>query len=399
MKKENKNLKSIMVSGYFGFDNCGDEAILMAMIQELAGSLPLENIVVLSHSPQKTKEKYGVNAIPRLNIFSIISHLKKTAVFVSGGGGLLQDVTGKGLSIFYYIGLILLARFLKVPGVFFAQGVGPVRKKINQKLIRMALNKIELILVRDEYSQQFLLELGIQKESVLLCADPSFLLKKEKLPAHIVERYQLNSKSDKQTPDRRIGLVIRNSREIKNDYEQKISQLGEIADYLIEKQQSDLFFLPFQPADDMTLINDIKEKIHHSNHSLVSCFCDDLNPAQMLSLFSKVSLVIGMRLHAIIFATICNTPFVAIDYDPKVRNYVDSLELPELLLKVNQLSVKNIADKLKYIKNNENTVKSVLNSAVKEYQQRADNGMKRLISFIEDRELNLMTGKESKNLD
>lgn len=388
-----------MISGYFGFDNCGDEAILMAMIQELAGSLPLENIVVLSHSPQKTKEKYGVNAIPRLNIFSIISHLKKTAVFVSGGGGLLQDVTGKGLSIFYYIGLILLARFLKVPGVFFAQGVGPVRKKINQKLIRMALNKIELILVRDEYSQQFLLELGIQKESVLLCADPSFLLKKEKLPAHIVERYQLNSKSDKQTPDRRIGLVIRNSREIKNDYEQKISQLGEIADYLIEKQQSDLFFLPFQPADDMTLINDIKEKIHHSNHSLVSCFCDDLNPAQMLSLFSKVSLVIGMRLHAIIFATICNTPFVAIDYDPKVRNYVDSLELPELLLKVNQLSVKNIADKLKYIKNNENTVKSVLNSAVKEYQQRADNGMKRLISFIEDRELNLMTGKESKNLD
>ncbi|HPK87145.1 MAG TPA: hypothetical protein PK267_03885, partial [Atribacterota bacterium] len=64
-----------------------------------------------------------------------------------------------------------------------------------------------------------------------------------------------------------------------------------------------------------------------------------------------------------------------------------------------QLSVKNIADKLKYIKNNENTVKSVLSSAVKEYQQRADNGMKRLISFIEDRELNLMAGKESKNLD
>ncbi len=71
MAKEISNLKSIMISGYYGFGNCGDEAILMAMIQQLSDIVAEERITVLSQNPKKTRLLYGVDSIFRLNPFLI----------------------------------------------------------------------------------------------------------------------------------------------------------------------------------------------------------------------------------------------------------------------------------------------------------------------------------------
>ncbi|MDD3656049.1 MAG: polysaccharide pyruvyl transferase CsaB [Atribacterota bacterium] len=380
MKEEANKVNSIMISGYFGFGNCGDEAILMAMIQELSRYIPKENIVVLSQSPKKTKEKYRVNALHRLNLFLILSQLRKLNVFISGGGGLLQDISGKGFSIIYYLGLIILARLFKVSSVIYAQGIGPIRRQINRKIIKLVLTRINLIIVRDEKSQLLLQEIGIDKKSVSISADPSFLLRTEELPNNIAEKYQLNYQQGMKDGKMTIGVVIRNCKEIEHDYKQKIINLAKIADYLIEKYQVKLIFLPFQVSKDLTLLNDIIKEMKHSS---VDCLNQEVNPAQMLSLFSQLSLIIGMRFHAIIFATISNRPFIAIDYDPKVRNYVDSLGLSELLLNLNQLTIKNIDNKLKYIKDHQNEIKSILNSATKQYQDKANAGNDNLRSFIE----------------
>ena len=63
MTKEISNLKLIMISGYYGFGNCGDEAILMAMIQQLSDIVAEERITVLSQNPKKTRLLYGVDSI------------------------------------------------------------------------------------------------------------------------------------------------------------------------------------------------------------------------------------------------------------------------------------------------------------------------------------------------
>ena len=380
MKEEINKAKLIMISGYFGFNNCGDDAILLTMIQELLMDIPRENIFVLSQSPNRTKEKYRVNSIHRLNLFLILSQLRKTYLFISGGGGLLQDVSGKGLSVIYYLSLIMLARLFKVPSVIYGQGIGPVRRQINRKIIRLILNKVNLIMVRDEQSQAILGEIGINKELVSVYTDPTFLLKKEKLPDNIIKKYHLYSLPERLNNENTIGVVIRNCKEIEQDYKQNILQLAKIADYLIEKQQAKLIFLPFQMNEDLALINDI---IKQMNHSSVDCLDQEVSPAQMLSLFHKLSLIIGMRFHAIIFATISNCPFIALNYDPKVRNYVNSLGLSELLLNINELTIKNIDNKLKYIKDNQVKIKSILNSATKQYQDRANLGNDRLKNIIE----------------
>lgn len=377
-----------MISGYFGFDNCGDEAILMSMLQRLIPFVSGENIIILSQSPHKTIERYKVNAIHRLNLFLILDKLNKTGAFISGGGGLLQDVSGMSLSISYYLGLILLARLFKIPCIIYAQGIGPVKRKLNKKIIRLILSKVNLIVVRDEPSRLFLEKIGINKELVEVCADPAFLLKPEEFSYDTTKNYQLNFISATENRNT-IGIVIRNCPEIRKDYQQKILQLAKIVDYLITEHHAKIVFIPFQKKNDCPLYQDIIRQMKCFDF----CYFDqEVNASQMLTLFSKLSLIIGMRFHAIIFATISNIPFIALDYDPKVGNYVNSLGLSDLLLNVDQLTISEIENRLKYIRNHKDEIKSVLKTATKYYQNRAKVGEKKLEDFLkitlEDRKEN-----------
>jgi len=89
-----------------------------------------------------------------------------------------------------------------------------------------------------------------------------------------------------------------------------------------------------------------------------------------------------MRLHSIIFATITNSPFIAIDYDPKVKYYVDSLDLPELLINLNQLTVKNLDNKLKYIEINREMIQSNLKLKKEQFEQEAFSNVQLFYQFI-----------------
>ena len=83
----------ILISGYYGFNNAGDEAILKSIIIALRDVNPTIDIVVLSNDVEHTKKTYNVDAINRWNIFKIYSELRKSDGLISGGGSLLQDVT------------------------------------------------------------------------------------------------------------------------------------------------------------------------------------------------------------------------------------------------------------------------------------------------------------------
>src|SRR3989442_1306358 len=55
-----------------------------------------------------------------------------------------------------------------------------------------------------------------------------------------------------------------------------------------------------------------------------------LNPREMLALVSGLSLVVGMRLHALVFAATQGVPLVSLTYDPKVGAFARELGEPFL---------------------------------------------------------------------
>lgn len=95
-------MKKIVISGYYGFENLGDEAVLEGIIT-LLGAAEIE-ITVLSARPEITSKRYGVKSIGRYSIIQILASLAEADLFISGGGSLLQDVTGS-FSVPYYLSL------------------------------------------------------------------------------------------------------------------------------------------------------------------------------------------------------------------------------------------------------------------------------------------------------
>ncbi|MBF6633431.1 MAG: polysaccharide pyruvyl transferase family protein, partial [Planococcus sp. (in: Bacteria)] len=85
----------IVLSGYYGFDNVGDEAILYAIIHSLKEYYPRIEIIVLSNKPEKTAETYRVKAVNRWSLKDIRAAIKSSDGLISGGGSLLQDETGR----------------------------------------------------------------------------------------------------------------------------------------------------------------------------------------------------------------------------------------------------------------------------------------------------------------
>jgi polysaccharide pyruvyl transferase WcaK-like protein len=100
----------------------------------------------------------------------------------------------------------------------------------------------------------------------------------------------------------------------------------------------------------------------------------------MIGLLSRAELVVGMRLHALIFAAKARTPFVALSYDPKVKAFADLLE--QEALPYGALTEKIIFEKLAQTWQNRSTIKRDLDQRVSKLEARAEDNWKSLESLL-----------------
>ena len=192
----------ILISGYYGFDNSGDDAILRAIVNDLNNNIENVEITVLSKNPSYTEKVYKINAVNRFNIKAVIETIKSCDLFISGGGSLLQDVTSTR-SLLYYISLMRMAKFFNKKVMVYANGVGPINGRMNRIWTRRILNKVDLITLRDEDSRIFLEELKVDNENIYVTADPVFTLNPTK-PDKVINILKKESIPEKQATGRSI---------------------------------------------------------------------------------------------------------------------------------------------------------------------------------------------------
>lgn len=166
--------QKIIISGYYGFSNSGDEAVLQSILNALhrqsqAAGITIEP-VVLSIDPEWTTAAYGVKAVHRMKLGEVRQAISESAGLISGGGSLLQDVTSSK-TIPYYLGIIKLAQWMGKPTFIYAQGIGPVNRKLFHPLIKSVFRKCAYVSVRDAQSRQLLQSMGLG-ENVQIVPDP-----------------------------------------------------------------------------------------------------------------------------------------------------------------------------------------------------------------------------------
>ncbi|MDZ5606102.1 polysaccharide pyruvyl transferase CsaB [Bacillus pseudomycoides] len=298
----------LVLSGYYGFYNVGDEAILQSIIKALHEEEPNLELVVLSNDPDYTKKMYGVEAVNRWDIRAVYGAIKRSDGLISGGGSLLQDQTSVK-SILYYTGIMGLARLLHKPYYIYSQGIGPITKRHNRLLVKWHLSKSEYISVRDEDSFLYLKELGIKRE-IELVPDP-VLAWRSGYKSDWLQKHSLHGKI--------IAISVRywNAKE---DYMKKLA----IAVKKLKQEGYHILFVPMHGPFDQNASRDVIDLMGEETYMLP--YKMDIN--EKISILSECSLLIGMRLHALIFSAVAATPMIGISYDPKVDSFLRQVNQP-----------------------------------------------------------------------
>jgi polysaccharide pyruvyl transferase CsaB len=307
----------IVLSGYYGFDNAGDEALLVAITTSIKRLAPDAEFVVFSGSPARTVYLHGIPAVHYMNPWQVLRELSTADLLISGGGSIFQDVTS-ARSLAYYISVVALARMLGKPVIFYAQGVGPINRRFSRCLMRLVANRVNIISLRDEDSRQYLLDMGVNRVPMEVTADPVFCLEpgiNEEKSVHGL----LTGLGAAGQP--RIGVAVRQWQVL----DQYRTHLANLLDELT-LQGYRVIFIPMAYPEDIAASRRVMDIM-----SQPALLVDrHLSSSEHLALIAGLDLLIGMRLHALIFAASRGVPFAGISYDPKIDAFLNLFGLQPL---------------------------------------------------------------------
>ena len=298
----------IVISGYYGFGNTGDEAVLSGIVETFKQVGLSAEFTVISSDPQRTmREHRDVRAIPRSNILGHFRALKSSDLYISGGGSLFQDATSARSPYYYLVGLHL-ARIARCRTMIYAQGIGPLIRPSIRKAVAKAFNRVDMLTVRDTGSEKLLKEIGVTRD-IHVCADPAFLVEPDfQTTDMIIEKAGLSG-------ERLIGISLR-PWPASMDW---INKAARIIQDLCSEVGAKAVFIPMQEPADSQIGNG--QALGHG-----------ADPAVAKGLLARCEMVVGMRLHSLIFAVGAGVPCVPIAYDPKVSSFARDAGLGESIV-------------------------------------------------------------------
>lgn len=311
--------RTIVLSGYYGFNNSGDEAVLTSILTALERASKERGVqlkpIVLSGDPATTTKLYGVEAVHRMKPSTVLGAIRRSDGLISGGGSLLQDATS-AKTIPYYIGILKLAQWLRKPTFIYAQGIGPVGREAFYPLIRNAFKRAALITVRDIESKQLLEKMGIQSQQINVVPDPV-------MGIHLPAKRQMADIHDASGLPI-VGVSVRFWNEDRDDLKRVAAMLKEI----VKRSAVHLRFLPFHGEADEEASRFMMKELGdvHAHGSTMSISPAYDHPLDMLAEVARCDMMIGMRLHALIYAASQRVPVLGISYDPKIDQFLHRLD-------------------------------------------------------------------------
>lgn len=329
-----KNSKKIIICGNFGAGNLGDDAILAGIQNLLKSSFTKPEVSFMSGDLESNKNAIyffpaGFKSLLKfyltINGWKSILKMWNSDLIIFGGGGLFNDDERQSIWIWFiqFLGFYILRKKIIIIG----QSVGPIKYDISKKIVKFVFGKAKFISVRDQNSVKLLNELNIRNAHNF--SDAAFAL------SYGFKR-NINISDE-------ILLTFREwnyNDQFKTEYFKFLKKVS---------QNQPLSFIPFQNGknNDLNAFNKYLNNFK-GNITIKSLEPEDFN--QAIEIIGRGKLVIGMRLHSIIFAIITNTPFIAISYSKKVSDFLSSIGMSKYCIDVknfNHHHVLNLVDEIK----------------------------------------------------
>ncbi|HYO14977.1 MAG TPA: polysaccharide pyruvyl transferase family protein, partial [Thermoanaerobaculia bacterium] len=349
--------RHVLIAGYYGHGNAGDEAILAAMLSDLRSLGGDLTFTVAGGDPARLAADHGVQGIGSADIPTLVDAVRASDLVILGGGGLFQDyweassetfLTSAQGGLFEYLTVPVLAGLLGRPLVIYAVGVGPLGTDQGRRLTRIAFGLSRAATVRDPASLELLRELGLPGpggQAIEVAADPAFDLD----PATEGEVDRLLAGWGLAPGEPLLGVALRHW-ELGSA---RAGWEGEVArglDLYLEDFDGRVLFLPFQAAgpgpneNDPAVHRRIREALAARERAV---FVEQsLGPAELAGVLGRCRLVLAMRFHAALFALKAGVPAVALAYDPKVSSLMARAGLSGLALPAERWQAEALRDAL-----------------------------------------------------
>ncbi len=320
----------VMICGAYGRHNAGDDGILDVIVRQLRQKDPELPVTVISRRPTETEMQYRVGAIHSFDLLRTLRAMRNTALYLSGGGSLIQDATSRR-SLMYYLYHIRAARRRGNPVMLYGCGIGPVLDERSQKLARRFLNRwADCITLRDSGAVEELARLSVTKPEIRLTADPALLLPPP-------------------DPDYEAAYLLAQGYDADREYfmlalrpwegiEEKLPLLRLETERACRKYGCEVVLFALEPGRDRPLLEQFAQAL--------DCPWRIVEAPQrweaLVSVIRRMRGVVSMRLHPLVFAAGQGVPVSGISYDPKVAGFLADIGC-EACCKIEELTEEKTA--------------------------------------------------------
>ncbi len=307
--------------GYYGYNNLGDDLLLLSSLEILNEINYKEKIRVTSNGNfdslvQFFPKKLNIEKVERFPL-KVLKAIKSSQITIFGGGNLFQDETSyRSFLYYYYLAKTTLNQ--KKPFLMMSQGFGPLKNtRAKQKLDTVLKNENTFGIMRDKKSFDYFKNIS---DNCILQTDygPYFLKKSG-----------FFSESLKKEKDPELAVIIPKSGICFENLVESLKQIG------IKR----ICAVSFYNHHDETKRKEVEEAAKKFNMEIIE---PPYTTDEIINKIAKSSIVISERLHGVVLSISTYTPFVWCDNE-KINNFVHSFD-PECKFnfKFNDKSIENI---------------------------------------------------------
>ena len=297
--------------------NIGEQAVLSSLITDLS-TLENTDIGVLEN-PAKSVQQQSQRNSSSFSLQNLIRNLRsisKANVLLWGGGNMLQDQSSS-LDVPYNLINVFWAQILGIPVILYGVEIGPIDTRIGAFFSKKAVDKIDLILVRNYRSGKVLKRIGAKTSCVHITADPAFRVSPDpEILGKIEHKYGIRDDRPligiaprkafykvsgllPATLRLKLNLMPRGFFEKFLLFKQKMAQ---VCDYMVDKFNAQILFLPMDvarnPRDDI-VCQELREMMVKKKDAYL--LEPGLTPSEISGLIKAMDMIISQRLHALIF--------------------------------------------------------------------------------------------------
>ena len=368
------------MTGTFGSLNKGDAARVRAFVSSMERFFPKAKFSLLSYDVKTDTDTYKnfINVIDRpwgkkwgklnrlgvlLNYFYLLFSAllfrvrKKTKVGGLSSFDIFIDLSGESLSDYFgqraliaYFYPIVLALLMEKKVIICSQSIGPLNNAVTRNIAKFVLIKADLVLVRDDWSLNYIRKHALVKSNSFLTADPAFVLK----PISQIRVLEIFAKERITIYHPLIGVSIgygsfkgtfglHSERGLEQDREALTETIIRMIDAVEEKYGTMVLLIPhvISPVEnDLKVLTFIHSKVKNKDKTRI--ISGNYDPAELKALIGQCDVIVSSRMHPVIHAATMGTIPISIAYSVKMPSLMQSLGLPEYSLSVTDLTFENL---------------------------------------------------------